>query len=189
MALEAGRHQFGTERGRIVLRTFRDGLGSQAGHDLTIELGRWSGEVTVTDELDPADLEVRIEMGSLIVRAGTGGIKPLTDRDRREIAVTARRVLAADRHPEATFSATKFAPADGGGLISGSLTLASVTRPVQLQVSEPEPGHYLATTSVRQSDHGIKRYTAFLGALKVRDDVDVEIDLDLREPAGLEVQA
>ena len=60
---------------------------------------------------------------------------------------------------------------------------------MQLQVSEPEPGHYLATTSVRQSDHGIKRYTAFLGALKVRDDVDVEIDIDLREPAGPEAQA
>lgn len=184
MALEPGRHQVGTERGRIVLRTFRDGMASQAGHDLTIEVGRWAGEFTVTDELDPADLEVRIEMGSLIVREGTGGLKPLTDKDRREIAVTARRVLAADRHPDATFSATKFVPADGGGLISGSLTLASVTRPVQLQVSEPEPGHYLATTSVRQSDHGIKRYSAFLGALRVRDDVSVEIDIDLREPAG-----
>ncbi|MGD0375907.1 MAG: YceI family protein [Streptosporangiaceae bacterium] len=191
MALEAGRHLFGTERGRIVLRTFRDGLASQAGHDLTIEAGRWSGELTVTETLDPAGLEIRIEMGSLIVREGTGGLKPLTDRDRREIAVTARRVLLADRHPDATFSATTFAPAaGGGGVISGSLTLASVTRPVQLQVSEPGPGHYLATTSVRQSDHGIKPYTAFFGALRVRDAVDVEIDIDLQEePAGPEAQA
>jgi polyisoprenoid-binding protein YceI len=187
MALEAGRHQFGTERGRIVLRTSRDGLASQAGHDLTIEIGRWSGELTVNDELDPADLEVRIEMGSLIVREGTGGLKPLTDRDRREIAVTARRVLGADRHPDATFSATKFHPAaDGGGVISGSLTLASVTRPVELQVSETGSGHYRATTTVVQSEHGIKPYTAFLGALRVRNAVDVEIDIDLPERPGTE---
>jgi len=187
MALEAGRHQFGTERGRIVLRTSRDGLASHAGHDLTIEVGRWSGEFTVNDELEPADLEVRIEMGSLIVREGTGGLKPLTDRDRREIAVTARRVLGADRHPEATFSATKFQPAaDGGRLISGSLTLASVTRPVELLVSETGSGRYRATTTVVQSDYGIKPYTAFLGALRVRDAVDVEVDLDLRERPGTE---
>jgi polyisoprenoid-binding protein YceI len=185
MALEAGRHHLGTERGRIVLRTFRDGLAASAGHDLTIEVGRWSGEFTVTDDLEPADLEVRIEMGSLIVRGGTGGLKPLTDRDRREIAVTARRVLAAGRHPEATFAATAFKPgAVGGGVISGTFTLAGVERPVQLEVSQTSPGHYRAAATVRQSGHGIKPYSAFLGALKVRDAVDVEIDLDLQEQAG-----
>ena len=177
MALHAGRHQFGTESGRIVLRTFRDGLAAQAGHDLMIEVDRWSGELTVNDDLDPADLEVRIEMTSLIVRDGAGGLKPLTDRDRREIAVTARKVLAADRHPSATFSATKFdRGADGGGVISGSLTLASVTQPLQLQVSQTGPDRYRATTSVQQSAFGIKPYSAFLGALRVRDAVDVEID-------------
>jgi polyisoprenoid-binding protein YceI len=185
MALEAGRHLFGTEGGRIILKTSRDGLAAHAGHDLTIEVGRWSGEVTVTPALDPADLEVRIELGSLMVREGTGGLKPLTDRDRREIAVTARRVLGATRHPEATFSATKFEPADGGGVvISGSLTLAAVTRPLQLQVSELGPGHYRATASVRQSDHGIKPYTAFLGALRVRDTVDVEVEINLPDGAA-----
>ena len=104
MTVRAGRHQLGTDRGRIVLHTFRDGLAAQAGHDLTIEVGRWSGELTVNDDLTPADLEVRIDMSSLIVREGTGGLKPLTDRDRREIAVTARKTLGADRHPEANTS-------------------------------------------------------------------------------------
>jgi polyisoprenoid-binding protein YceI len=185
MALEAGRHHLDTERGRIVLRTFRDGMAAQAGHDLTIEVGRWSGDLTVTDDLDPVDLEVRMDTGSLIVREGTGGLKPLTDRDRREIAVTACRVLAADRHPEASFAATAFRPgAQGGGVISGTFTLAGVARPVQLEVSQASPGHYRATATVRQSDHGIKPYSAFLGALKVRDAVHVEIDLHLQGQAG-----
>ena len=185
MALHAGRHQFGTESGRIVLRTFRDGLAAQAGHDLTIEVSRWSGEVTVDDDLDPADLEVRVELTSLTVLDGSGGLKPLTDRDRREIAVTARRVLGSDRHPSATFSATKFVRTSGGdGMINGSFTLASVTRPLQLQVSRTDPDHYRAITSVRQSDFGIKPYTAFFGALRVRDAVDVEIDFSWPDGAG-----
>jgi polyisoprenoid-binding protein YceI len=184
MAVKAGPNQLGTDRGRIVLHTFRDGLAAQAGHDLTIEVGRWSGELTVADDLSPAALEVQVDMGSLIVREGTGGLKPLSDRDRREIAVTARKTLAADRHPEATFTAAEFQPdADGGGLIKGTLTLAGQARPLWLQVRETGPDRYHATGEVVQSEHGIKPYTGFLGALRVRDAVNIDADVDLSGPA------
>jgi len=173
------------DRGRIVLHTFRDGLAATAGHDLTIEVGRWSGELTVNDDGKPAELTVQVDMGSLIVREGTGGIKPLTDRDRREIAVTARKTLAADRYPEATFAAAEFGPgADGGGTITGTLTLAGVTRPLRLQVTKTGPDSYHASTVVVQSAHGIKPYTGFFGALRVRDAVNVDADVDLSGPDG-----
>jgi polyisoprenoid-binding protein YceI len=184
MAVHAGRHQLGTDRGRIILHTSRDGLAAQAGHDLTIEVGRWSGELTLNDDLSPAGLAARIEVGSLIVREGTGGLKPLTDRDRREIAVTARKTLGSDRHPEASFAAEKFEPAaDGGGAITGTLTLAGVARPLRLEVSRSAPDHYHATTSVVQSEYGIKPYRGFFGALKVSDAVTVDIDVDLSDSA------
>jgi polyisoprenoid-binding protein YceI len=185
MAVNAGRHQLGTHRGQIILHTFREGMAAQAGHDLTIEVSRWSGELTVNDDLSPADLTVQVDMDSLLVREGSGGLKPLTDRDRREIAETARKTLAVDRHPEANFTAVTFEPAaDGGGVITGTLTLAGVARPLRLQVSRTGPDDYHATTTVVQSEHGIKPYRGFLGALKVRDAVDVDIDVDLSEPAG-----
>ena len=185
MAIHAGRHQFSTDRGQIVVRTGRDGLASQAGHDLTIEAARWSGEVTVGEDAVPTGLQVTIDMGSLIVREGSGGLKPLTDRDKREIGVTARKVLAAGRHPEATFAATAFEPAAaGGGVISGTLTLAGTSRPARLQVTQTSPGQYRATTSVVQTDFGIKPYSGFLGALKVRDAVEIEAQVDLTEAAG-----
>ena len=172
------------DRGRIVLHTFRDGLAATAGHDLTIEVGRWSGELTVDDELKPAGLTVQIDMGSLIVREGSGGSKPLTDRDRREIAVTARKVLASDRHPEAVFAAAGFEPnARGGGEISGTLTIRGQERPVRVWVSQTGADRYHAEAQVIQSEYGIKPYTAFLGALRVRDAVDVAVDLDLSDTA------
>jgi polyisoprenoid-binding protein YceI len=185
MAVHTGRQELGTDRGSIVLHTFRDGLAAQAGHDLTIEVGRWSGALGLNDDLTPASLDARIDLNSLIVREGGGGLKPLTDRDRREIAVTARKTLAVDRHPEATFTATDFKlDADGGGLITGTLTLAGAARPLQLQVSKTGPDRYHATGSVVQSQYGIKPYSGFFGALKVRDAVDVDVDVDLAEPAG-----
>jgi polyisoprenoid-binding protein YceI len=177
MAVQPGRHQLGPGHGRIILHTFRDGLAATAGHDLTIEATRWSGVLEIGEDLSPAGLEVRVDMNALVVRDGTGGIKPLSDRDRREIAVTTRKVLAADRNPEAVFTAGKFAPATGE--ISGIFTLRGTARPVTLRVSETSPDHYHAETTVVQSDYGIKPYTAFLGALRVRDAVEIAIDVDL----------
>ena len=185
MAVTPGRHQLGPDHGRIILRTSRDGLAATAGHDLTIEAIRWSGVLTVNEDLSPADLDVRIDMGALVVREGTGGVKPLSDRDRREIAVTARKTLGADRFPEAVFAASTFAPAggagggNGAGEISGTLTLHGETRPVRLQVSQTGPDRYHAEATVVQSEYGIKPYSGFLGALRVRDAVQVTIDVDL----------
>jgi polyisoprenoid-binding protein YceI len=183
MAILAGRHHLDTDRGRILLTTLRQGLAAQAGHDLTIEAATWSGELEVGADSAPVSLEVRVDMSSLVVRAGTGGLKPLTDRDRREIAATARKVLAAARHPDATFSATAFEPAgpdpEDGGAIAGTLTLAGRSRPLRLAVRRDGPGRYVATASVTQSDYGIKPYAGFLGALKVADAVGIEVQVTL----------
>lgn len=185
MALNPGRFELGPARGRILLRTFRDGLAAHAGHDLTIEASRWSGELEICPDLVPGSLNVKIDMGALIVRDGTGGLMPLTDANRREIGVTARKVLATSRHREATFAATGFepAPADGsvisGGVISGDLTLAGATRPVRLQVTSNGDDGYRATASIVQTEFGITPYRGFLGALRVRDAVDVDIEISL----------
>jgi polyisoprenoid-binding protein YceI len=191
MAIPAGRHQFGTDNGRIILKTFRDGLVAQAGHDLTIEAVRWSGELVVAPDLTPASLTVSVDLGALVVRAGTGGIKPLTDRDKREIAVTARKVLSADRYPEATFAATSFEPGpdDTGGTIAGTLTLAGRSQAQQLRITQSAPGQYRATATIRQTSFGIKPYSAFLGSLKVADVVGFEAEVDLSQAAEKEPAA
>jgi polyisoprenoid-binding protein YceI len=199
MAIHAGRHQFGMDKGRITLRTFRDGLAAQAGHDLTIEAARWSAELVVADDLIPASLTVTVDLNSLVVREGTGGLKPLTDRDRREIGVTARKVLKADRFPEAVFTAAEFKPApdttdgsvatlatDSAGTVRGTFKLAGQSGPLELRVRPTGSARYEATTTIRQTDFGIKPYSGFLGALKVRDTVDVKVEVDLSDVAEQE---
>jgi hypothetical protein len=51
-----------------------------------------------------------------------------------------------------------------------------VTRPLRLQGSQTEPGSYRGTGTLVQSAYGIKPYTGFFGALKVRDAVNIEVD-------------
>jgi polyisoprenoid-binding protein YceI len=191
MAMRAGHYTFGTGEGRITMRTSRDGLVAQAGHDLTIDAARWNGELVIGPDLAPAGLEVTIDLGALVVREGTGGIKPLSDRDKREISVTARKILGVDRQPEATFTATEFeaSPDGSGGVITGTLSLAGRSKPQRLDVTQIAPGRYRATTTVRQTDFGIKPYSAFLGSLKVADVVGVEVDVDLADAADRESAA
>ena len=180
MALMAGRHRIGPDRNDLALRTFRDGLAATAGHDLTIEITRWSAELTIGDDGIPSALSVEIDLNSLKVTGGTGGLKPLTDRDRREIVVSAAKTLGTSRKPDATFVASGFQPgADGGGTVTGTLSMAGAERPVQLRVLARPPAGYHVTATIVQSQFGIKPYSAFLGALRVRDAVDVEADIDL----------
>ncbi|WP_228054337.1 hypothetical protein [Streptomyces antimycoticus] len=47
MTLSEGSHRLGPPGGRLLIKTSRTGLGRRAGHDLTIEATRWSGEATV----------------------------------------------------------------------------------------------------------------------------------------------
>jgi polyisoprenoid-binding protein YceI len=180
MAMGSGRFHLGPDSGQLILRTGREGLGSRAGHDLTIEVTDWSGEVDMP-ESGPADATVsaRVQMGSLTVREGTGGAKPLTDKDRRDIEATARQTLDVDRHPTATFESQQVTPGVDGGTIRGVLTLHGTAAPLEVHVHSVGPDRYRGSAVVKQSAYGVKPYSAFLGALKVRDEVRVEIEVDV----------
>jgi polyisoprenoid-binding protein YceI len=170
--------RLGPDNGLMLLHTGRKGAGSSAGHDLTIEITDWSVEMDIP-ETGPADATAtaRVELGSLAVREGSGGVKPLTDKDRGEIENNARRTLGADQYPTATFESTHIVLADDHATISGTLTLHGVAAPIDVEVRQADSGRYRTTTVVRQSAYGIKPYSAFLGALKVRDDVEVDIEV------------
>ena len=63
------------------------------------------------------------------------------------------------------------------------LTINGKTQPTRLQVTEPGPGRYRGTATVAQSAFGIKPYVGFFGALKLRDEVVVEFEVDLSRAA------
>jgi len=171
-----GTYELGPSAGRVLVKTGRAGLAAKVGHDLTMEITRWSARVTVPDGgIAAATLSADLDLGSLAVREGTGGAKPLTDRDRRDILNSATKILGASA--TASFASTAVIPAPGGGAIEGTLTLQGSSRPVRLQVISPAQGHYRGTAQVRQSDFGITPYSGFFGALKLRDEVTVEFEV------------
>jgi hypothetical protein len=164
-----------------MLKTGRVGVAARAGHDLAIEVTGWSARVEVPAEdaggVTAATVSADLDLGSLAVREGTGGVKPLTDSDRADIKKTMSGILGDGT---ATFTSSRIIRTGAsGGAIEGSLTLNGRSQPVRLQVSEPAPGRYRGTATVLQSAFGLKPYTGFFGALKLKDEVVVEFDVDL----------
>lgn len=180
MSLPAGEHVIGPDSGELVLRTYRQGMAAKVGHDLVIEAGSWQGTVTIPPggAVEGAAVVVEVDLGALRVREGSGGVAPLSAKDRTEIEANMRRQLKVDAHPKATFRSTAAHGSGSQAVVDGELTLAGTTAPLSLQVRE-EDGVVRGEASVLQSRWGIKPYSAFLGALRLRDAVDVQFSLRL----------
>jgi polyisoprenoid-binding protein YceI len=175
----AGPYRLGPESGRLLVNTTRTGLGAKAGHDLTIEVTRWHGRAMV-DAATPANSSVTVEVqvDSLEVREGTGGVKPLTDADHAEIKKTLGEVLHAAQHPTITFRSKQVEGSAGSFTVHGELTVMGVTRPVTLQ-GRVADGRIVGGATVVQSRWRIRPYSAFFGALKLSDEVKIDFDIAL----------
>jgi hypothetical protein len=162
------------------------GLAARAGHDLTIEVTRWSARVTVPDfgtgsgEAGAgASVTADLDLGSLAVREGTGGVKPLTDKDRRDIANSARKILGQGVQATAVFTSTRITTSGGGWTVEGTITLKGRSQAARLELVSQDTGRFRGTATVKQTDFGITPYTGFFGALKLRDEIGVELEADL----------
>lgn len=177
----------GPQNGTITVRTYREGMAKRAGHDLALEVTSWSATATV-DRDNPASSTVHatLDLRSLEIREATGGVKPLSDGDRKDIAKNLEKTLHVDRHPEATFK-SHGVDADSGKQVSlkGNLSLAGATRPVSITLSLDQQNgsdHLSGSVTITHSDFGVKPYQGLMGALKIKD--AVEIDLDVHVPRG-----
>jgi polyisoprenoid-binding protein YceI len=166
-------HTLGPEDGILVVRTSRTGAVAKAGHDLVIHVTEWSAAL----DTDAPSLTLDVDATSLRVREGTGGIKPLDEDDHANIETTIDDEVLLRR--DIIFRSTRVEPADGGLKVEGDLTLVGQTRPIAFDLTLAG-GRVTGTAVVKQTAWGMKPYTALFGALKVADDVRVEIDAKLQ---------
>jgi hypothetical protein len=161
--------QFGPENGSLMVKTYREGVAAKAGHDLVIEVTRWHAT------LDGDRVELTADPHSLRVREGLRGVKPLTDKDREQIHKNIEeQVLRGE-----PISFTGVVNDRGDGLdFDGDLTMAGTKR-ARLASVDVAGGRATATIGLRQSDWAIKPYRGLMGALKVRDELEIVVDVRL----------
>ena len=177
MSLAAGTYKLGPDDGTLSVRTERTGAAAKAGHDLLIHVTAWEATLEVGDDPAATSIELVADAASLRVREGTGGMKSLGDDDKASIHQTIDDDVLKRR--AITFRSTGVTGGDGRLSVEGELTLAGTTRPLAFDLDVGDDGRLHAVAVVKQSDWGMKPYSALFGALKVADDVRVEIDAGL----------
>jgi polyisoprenoid-binding protein YceI len=179
MPLQTGTHKLGPENGTLSVRTGRSGAAAKAGHDLLIHVTAWEATLDVRDDLAQSSIVLDADAGSLRVREGTGGIQGLGEDDKADIQKTIDDDVLKGKGIE--FRSTAVQPAaDGSRLgVQGELTLLGKTGPIAFDLAVGDDGRLSGSAVIKQTDWGIKPYSALFGALKVADQVEVAIDAGL----------
>ncbi len=179
MALAPGSHKLGPDSASLQVKTYREGMAAKVGHDLVIDVTRWEATVDIAGDAASATVELSADSRSLEVREGLGGIKPLTDKERGEIRDNIDDKVLLEQPISFRSSAVRLDHGDGRLAVEGDLTMAGSTRPVSAQLDIGADGHVGGTVRLLQSDWGIRPYRGLMGALKVRDELEIVIDARL----------
>ena len=175
MPISVGTHTFGPENATLSVRTQKAGAASKAGHNLLIEVTAWSATLDVGADPAQTSIELSADSRSMKVIEGTGGVMALGDADKVGIAQTITDEVLKGTTIE-FHSSTVRAAGDADRLdVSGELDLAGKRLPLSFVLTVGPDGELTGSVIVKQSNWGIKPYSALFGTLKVIDEVTVEI--------------
>ena len=155
-------------------------MGAKLAHDLILTPTQWSGTMNVdADNPAASSASLTIDARSIEIVEAVGGMKGLSDKDRRDIGKNIdEKVLETGRHPQLTFESTSVSGSEPNFTAAGNMTIRGTTRPVNVALTV-NGSQVTARTSISQRDFGIKPFSAMMGAIKLRDDVDFELTVDL----------
>jgi len=167
--MAAGMPTYDPSRADCRVFTFKEGLLSAVAHDLEIDVTAF--EVVLSD--DGSEVSATFDPRSLrVIDAVVDGRRSpgtLSDKDKRKIeANIVDKVLHAKKHPEIRFTSTDVHDRE----IAGELELHGRKRSVRLTRDGDT-----AITRLHQPDFGIEPYSAMLGALKIKPDIEVRLTL------------
>jgi len=181
MAIPPGTYTLGPGDATLTVRTGKAGAASKAGHNLRIEVTAWSATLDVGDAPERTEMALQADPRSLRVREGTGGVHALGDDDKASIEKTIDDEVLEGA--AITFRSRRVAEGSGGALtVAGDLDLAGRSHPVEFDLVAGADGRLNASARIKQTDWGIKPYSALFGTLKVAD--EIAVDIDARLPAG-----
>ncbi|MGA5464457.1 YceI family protein [Mycobacterium sp. NPDC050041] len=166
--------------GELVVTTGVTGPAAKMGHRLTIAFRSWTASVE-WDSDEPVAVEVSVDVDSLEVMRGEGGVKGLSGPEKMLARSNALEVFDAKKFPTITFRADDVAPIDDGYRLTGTLEIHGVARErtVDVQVSDAGDSWQLSCdTEVLHSDFTMRPYSMVMGAMKVEDAVAVSFSAE-----------
>jgi len=170
MPIESGTHKIGPSNGSLKIKTGKEGAAAKMGHDLVLGVNSW--EATVEGGDSPS-ISLTADPSSVEVLEGSGGAKPLSDKDKTDIKKSiGGKVLGSS---QITFQSSSVEDNGGQIVVKGDLSIAGKSSPVSIPLSA-SGGKLSGSTQLSQDDFGIKQFSAMMGALKVSKQVEVLIE-------------
>lgn len=159
------------------------GLFSMLAHDHDIGVKSFSGRVVVPEAgASGGSLEMEVDATSLVVLD-----KKPSEEDKKKIFDSMHNeVLESAKHPKITFKSASVSDVKQTGegaysfVVNGDLTLHGVTKRIAVPVAVTITPQQLRATgkyTLKQTDYGIKPYSAAGGAIKVKNEVVVNFNI------------
>jgi polyisoprenoid-binding protein YceI len=170
---------------QFTVQVFAGGLLSSFGHNPTLAIRDFAGEAEVNpEEVERSSLKLTIQAASLTVRDDISG------KDRGEMERAMREeVLETSSYPEIVYecsnlTATKAGEGQYSVTLHGDLTMHGSTQPQPIAARVALSGDSLrafGNFTVRQTDYGLKLFSAAGGAMKVKDELKFSFNIVARK--------
>ena len=167
-------------KSECTVLTYKEGLLSRVAHDLKLRFEKhrfvWTPDANrLHASFDTTSLRVVCARSN---GADTPGV--LTDKDKRKIEQSIRNdVLRTNRNPSASLDGALNMD-DKRARFNGHLELCGVRRPLELEACLD--GRWSAHHRLDQTHFGIKPFSAALGTLKIKPEVDIHVSIEVVDP-------
>jgi YceI-like domain len=164
-----GNTQTNTPRSTITIHAHKAGLFSGFAHDHVITAPVASGT------LDAKAMTIQITVAAKQMKVADPGV---SEKDRAEIQSTmlGPKVLDPDKYPEIRFQSTHVEKIGDHYRVTGKLELHGASRELSFDVTGG-PDRYQGKTKFKQTDFGIEPISLGGGTIKVKDELEIEIDV------------
>jgi polyisoprenoid-binding protein YceI len=179
------RYAIEAKGGIFTVRAFATGLLSVFGHDPTIAIQNFEGEVLLSpDTVEQSSMRLVIHASSLT------DTDDISEKDRTEINHTMHEeVLESDSYPDIVYecshlTASKTSEGQYWVALNGELTLHGVkrTQPVSARVwLNGDKLRAAGDFTVRQSDYEMRPVSAAGGTIKLKDELKLSFDITARK--------
>lgn len=161
--------------GELQILTGVTGRASKMGHRLTIAMASWRADVQWSGK-QPVAAELVVDVDSLQVLSGEGGVTPLSGPEKGVVRSNALKALDAKKYPQITFRTDDITKTPAGYRLEGTVEIHGTSRPQTVDLSVEDSGGVWAMSAevpVVQTQFGVKPYSLFVGSLKVADEVNL----------------
>ena len=167
--------------GELHILTGVAGRAARMGHRLNIAMTSWQASLRWAGD-EPARAELTVDVDSIDVLGGEGGLTPLSGPEKGVCRSNALKSLDAKKFPQIRFTADQIAKTANGYRLDGAVEIHGTSRPQSVDLTVVDTGYALdlsARVPVTQTDFGVKPFSLMMGSLKVADEVTIAFSAKL----------